>query len=552
MLDRKRSLDRLTSDHFDLLIVGGGITGCGIALDGASRGLKVALIDKGDFASGTSSKSSKLVHGGLRYLEQHEFKLVYESLHERQRLLSNASYLVEPQPFLIPLFGKGGIADKTVARTYATALWIYDITGGLRIGKAHKRVSRDQALAHLPTLKTDRLAAGFIYYDARVDDARLTLEIAKTAAERFGATIANYVQATQVVKDDSGKICGVTVAGEEIAPGTTISARVVVNSTGVWADELRETDEGELSHSIRPAKGIHIAVPSTKLPCDIASVIPVKKDRRSIFIIPWAWGGQTYIGTTDTDYTGPLDDPECTPQDVAYLLDAVNTFLTEPISSKDIIGIWAGLRPLVASGSKSKSSRTADLSRRHHIFTSPSGLITITGGKLTTYRQMAQDCVDMVVAALGRPKVRCQTKNLALLGAGQVDEDSFSELVTKLSLSQDVATTLRRRYGSRAIDVLGGCVDNPSLAEPMVVGTPYILGEISYAIKHEMAQTIEDVVARRTRALLINQPGLLESLEKISQVVANGLGWDEDTRKARVEEFMASTRKRSEFAGLVT
>ncbi len=533
------------------MVIGGGITGCGIALDAQSRGLKTALIDKGDFASGTSSKSSKLVHGGLRYLEQHEFRLVYESLHERQRLLKNAPHLVEPQPFLIPLFGKGGIADRTIARTYATALWIYDLTGGLRIGKRHKRISKAEASAHLPTLRTEKLAAGFIYYDARVDDARLTLTVAKTAALKYGACVANYVKATNFIKDSNGKITNVAIAGDAIDEGSSISCRWVVNATGVWADELRTIDEGVPEHSIRPAKGIHITVPFDKLPCDIAAVIPVRQDHRSIFIIPWAWGNQTYIGTTDTDYSGPLDDPECTSEDVEYLLNAVNSFVSDPISPSDVIGIWAGLRPLVSSGPKSKRSRTADLSRRHHISVSPSNLLTITGGKLTTYRQMAQDCVDEVLVSIDRPKIKCQTKQLKLIGSESYDLAQLEKQANQLNLSSEMIGILKRRYGAQAIEVIKLCESDPSLANQLISGANYLKAEVVYGIRFEMAQTIEDIVARRTRALLVEQPNLLESIDEISQLIAQELGWDEPTRQMELKNFVEGARRRSEHAGLL-
>jgi glycerol-3-phosphate dehydrogenase len=297
--DRAESLGRLERETFDVLVIGGGITGAGVALDAASRGLRTALVERDDFASGTSSKSSKMVHGGLRYLQQRDFRLVYEALHERQRLLENAPHLVAPLPFLIPLFGKDGMVNKSVARAYATALTLYDLTGGLRIGKRHRRIGRAETLAHLPTLRTDRLVAGFIYYDARADDARLTLTIARTAALDHGAVIANYTDVRGLVTDASGQVkgarvrpavprtAGATLDGGDGATGEfEVRAHVVVNATGVWADDVRALDEPLHPHSIRPAKGIHITVSRSKLPADIAAVIPVPRDRRSIFVVP--------------------------------------------------------------------------------------------------------------------------------------------------------------------------------------------------------------------------------------------------------------------------
>ena len=316
--ERAASLTRLGEERFDLLVVGGGITGAGVALDAASRGLRTALVERDDFASGTSSKSSKLVHGGLRYLQQREFRLVYEALYERQRALENAPHLVRVLPFLVPILARGGVIDRRLARVLGTALWMYDLTGGLRIGKRHHRIPVDAALAHIPTLARDRLAGAYVYYDAHADDARLTLTIARTAAVH-GAVIANYAPVRGIEKDDD-RVVGARVEadGRELV----VRARVVVNAAGVWADDVRALDEGTDPASIRPAKGIHITVPWSKVRNDIAAIVPVAGDRRSVFVVPW--GDTTYIGTTDTDYDGPLDDPPCTPADVDYLLAAIN------------------------------------------------------------------------------------------------------------------------------------------------------------------------------------------------------------------------------------
>ena len=255
---------RLAAEEFDVLVIGGGITGAGVALDSSSRGLKTALVEKQDFASGTSSKSSKMVHGGLRYLQQREFRLVYENLAERQRLLDNAPHLVSPLPFLIPLFGRDGVVSKAVARSYASALWLYDLTGGLRIGARHKRVNKEETLAHLPTLRTEHLVAGFLYYDARADDARLTLTLARTAALEHGAVVANYTDVVRLTTDELGKTTGAVLRPDPADPSSefNVRARVVVNATGVWADDVRALDEGTHPRSIRPAKGVHVSVPS--------------------------------------------------------------------------------------------------------------------------------------------------------------------------------------------------------------------------------------------------------------------------------------------------
>ena len=315
--DRSNALRRMADTHFDVLIIGGGITGVGCALDAASRGLRTALVERDDFASGTSSKSSKLVHGGLRYLQQGDVRLVYQALHERQRLRRNAPHLVKVLPFLLPVFtDKSGVVPRKLARALGSIMWGYDLTGGFRIGKMHKRISVDEAVAHVPTLRRERLAPSYLYYDAQADDARLTLTIARTAATDFGAAVANRVEVIEILKDAHGQARGARVRAAS-ANGTgpqefDIRASAVVNAGGVWADDVRALDEHEHPNSIRPAKGIHITVPWSKVQNDIAAVIPVPKDKRSVFVVPW--GDFTYIGTTDTDYDGPIEDPQCTPR----------------------------------------------------------------------------------------------------------------------------------------------------------------------------------------------------------------------------------------------
>src|SRR5271154_4571919 len=302
----------MAATTYDLVVVGAGMTGAGVALDAASRGLRVALIDSGDIASGTSSKSSKMVHGGLRYLQQREFRLVYENLRERQRLLENAPFLVRPLPFLVPLFGRNGVASKALVKGYSTALRIYDLSGGWRIGHRHRRITRDQALAHLPTLNTERLVAGFLYFDARGDDARVALALAKTAALDFDADVATYVRCVDIRHDTSGRANAV-VGHDLLADATlTIATRAVVNATGVWADDVFSIAEHTASHRITPAKGVHVSVARDRLPADVAAILSVPGDRRSIFVVPFEDAPFTYVGTTDTAYDGDLDEPFCT------------------------------------------------------------------------------------------------------------------------------------------------------------------------------------------------------------------------------------------------
>ena len=545
---RDDALRRLADEEFDVLVIGGGITGAGVALDAASRGLRTALVEKGDFASGTSSKSSKMVHGGIRYLQQREFRLVYENLAERQRLLDNAPHLVTPLPFLIPLFGRDGVVSKTVARSYASALWMYDITGGWRIGARHKGVDKEEALTHLPTLTTDHLVAGFLYFDARADDARLTLTVLRTAAFEYGAAVANYTPVVRLTTGSNGAVNGATARPDEGDESSdfAIRARVVVNATGVWADEVRALDEGSDPHAIRPAKGVHVTVPAERLPCDIAAVIPVPKDKRSIFVVSWPGTDLVYLGTTDTDYRGPLDDPACTAEDVDYLLEAANNVTTSHLTRADVTGVWAGLRPLLATPTKGGhvSERTADLSRRHTVRESADGLVTVTGGKLTTYRKMAQDTVDAVVGRLGESprRRRCVTKSLSLIGATTKTRDP-------VAIAQPQGRLLGR-YGTESRAVLAVAEGRPELLEPVVTGLPYTGAEMVYAAREEMARTLDDVLSRRTRATIQRAHDAMAAATAVAALIAPDMGWDEKEATDQAARFSESCQKELLTAGL--
>ncbi len=512
--DRADGIRRLAEDSFDLLVVGGGITGTGVALDASVRGLRTALVDKGDLASGTSSKSSKLVHGGIRYLQQKEVGLVYEALAERQILRKTAPHLVRVLPFLLPVFTKDGLLPRRLARLLGTTMWAYDLTGGLRIGKLHKRVSKEEALRYMPTLPVDNIAASYVYYDAQADDARLTLTVAKTAAA-YGAAVVNYATLIALTKDAAGKVTGarVRVDGNEIE----VKARAVVNATGVWSDEVRALDDTKHETTIRPAKGIHITVPWSLVRNEIAVVIPVPKDRRSVFVVPWGGDGGphrfTYIGTTDTDYDGPTDDPQITADDVAYLLRAINGASTTKITEADILGTWAGLRPLVAAA---KSERTADLSRRHSVHTSPGGVVTVTGGKLTTYRRMAADAVDEIVKLVGRGG-RSRTKRIPLQGADGWD-------------SADIPKNLAERYGSDGRAVAALERSDPELARPLIAELPYSRAEVVYAARAEMACTVDDVLSRRTRARLLARDASAAVADDVAALMSAELGWTDEER----------------------
>ncbi len=535
---RDRVLEALPTTTYDLVVVGAGMTGAGVALDAASRGLRVALIDSGDIGSGTSSKSSKMAHGGLRYLQQREFRLVYENLRERQRLLDNAPFLVRPLPFLVPLFGRNGVASKALVKGYSTALRIYDLSGGWRIGQRHRKITREQALAHLPTLNADRLVAGFLYFDARGDDARVALALAKTASLDFGADVASYVRACDITHDDSGRANAVVVHDERGDATLTIATKAVVNATGVWADDLFAMAEHESSHRITPAKGIHVSVPRERLPADVAAVFNVAGDHRSIFVVPFEEAPFTYVGTTDTAYDGDFDEPHCTPEDVAYLLDAVNASTSSALTTGDVTGLWAGLRPLLAPvEGKAVRERTADLSRRHSVTDSGDGVVHITGGKWTTYRKMAQDTVD-ALRPYSKNLPRTKTKNLRFHGVGGWRP------------STPIETHLYERFGEDAAALLEMIRTDESLATCPIAGQPYVGAEFLFSARFEMVTSLIDLLTRRTRAHLHDARATLAAASSIAQLVAPELGWDDADVASEVEAYRALVHREFQAAGI--
>ena len=535
---RRAAMARLRSDDFDLLVVGGGITGAGVALDAAARGLRVAIVERSDFASGTSSKSSKLIHGGLRYLQQGDVALVYEALHERQRLLRNAPHLVRTLPFMIPIMTRDGVVSRKIARALGSALWMYDLTGGWRVGKLHRRLRAKTALAHMPTMRADKLSSAYLYFDAEADDARLTLTLVQSAVSR-GAVAVNYCAVTGLLKessqDASGRVVGASLRTHE---GETfdVRARVVVNATGVWGDAMRQMDVGGNSVTIRPAKGIHITVPWELVQNDIAVVIPVPGDKRSLFVVPHMPNGDgtfryTYVGTTDTDYQGSIDDPQCTQDDIDYCLRALNKAVSgsRAITPDDVVGTWAGLRPLVVSSDgEAVKGRTADLSRRHKVIVSDSGMVTITGGKLTTYRKMAEHTVDTALGELHKNNIapttrakRCSTKRLSLQGATSRDRDDH----------------LVSRFGSHASAIRAMIAADASLGAPLIDGLPYLRAEAVYAARHELVVTLDDVLSRRVRGLLYDRGATAAAADSTARLIAPELGWDEARIRSEVEKF---------------
>lgn len=765
--DRSAALEALRTSSFDVVVIGGGITGAGVALDAAARGLRVALVEREDLASGTSGHSSKLVHGGLRYLQKGELGLVVESLAERQRLLDNAAHLVTPLAFVIPLLGTKGKLDAAVTHAFTSVLRSYDLAGGRRIGQRHRSIDAAEVSSHLGFLRTERLMAGLIYWDARTDDARLTLAVARTAAER-GAVVATYVSVTELLADRRGQVAGVRLAVDGSATPIEVAARVVVNATGVWADQVealvperaqdrpeaaepvalspvasvlasgnQPVSSGAVGHGsessrgairvgelarraalggdiglsgmarraglaamtagakvatstglaaraglaaepnrpgrggmgglaalarrtgadqwlsprgvggnrptaensapsgaapkktapasplrtsrpsftgrllktvatgltspssgsasagaptgtrrdpppaaevgpatqpgagggpgeaeagarrsgrtrLRPAKGIHITVPASRLPCDMAAVLPGPGDKRSIFVVPW--GAQVYVGTTDTDYRGSLDEPRATVDDVDYLLRALNASISEPLSAQDITGVWAGLRPLLAD-TDTASARTADLSRHHRVIVSSEGLVTVTGGKLTTYRRMASDTVDVVVrrlnpGQLSRRMRRSPTTSLHLWGSTGLAQLRDPGAAQRLGTDPGTLEHLVSRYGGEAPAVLALVKTDPGLGRPMVEGLPFLAAEAIYAARHEMAHTLTDILVRRTNALYRDRLATVEAAPEVAALVAPELGWDGTEARRQVAQVLAAAARDGEAAGL--
>jgi glycerol-3-phosphate dehydrogenase len=533
---RANNIARLRTEQFDVLVVGGGITGLGVALDAASRGLSVGLVEKDDFSSGTSSKSSKLIHGGLRYLQQGEIGLVYEALHERQRLVRNAPHLVSVLPFMIPILTRDGVISKKIARALGSALWMYDLTGGWRIGKLHRRLKSDEAFDHMPTMNKEKLAGAYLYFDAAADDSRLCVAIARTAA-KHGAALANYCSVQKITHDSNGRANGAivrTVENEEFA----ITSRCVVNAAGVWADNIRKADEGTDPHSIRPAKGIHITVPWKMVRNDIAVVIPVRRDKRSLFVVPWVSNGDgtyqyTYVGTTDTDFAGGVDESQSSHDDIEYVLEALNQSVNGNITADDVTAVWSGLRPLVRNeDGTTATGKTADLSRKHQVRVSATGVVSIAGGKLTTYRKMAEHTVDEVLKQVGK-KTACKTKRLRFIGASRSTAKHLS--VNDIHLHQ--------RFGSEVQTIQQLIAGDASLAEPLIVGLPYLRAEAIFAVRFEMARTLDDILSRRTRARIINRPASLASARAVAKLMATELQWDDAEVERQVANYVDSCAK---------
>ncbi|MBA0052387.1 glycerol-3-phosphate dehydrogenase/oxidase [Streptomyces sp. AJS327] len=524
LLDRERTKRRLADDQFDVLVIGGGITGVYTALDAVSRGLRTALVEKDDFASGTSSKSSKMVHGGLRYIEQGNVNLVRHSLLERHRFRKNAPHLVHRLPFLFPILEKEGVFDPRLAKGFEGLLWTYDLVGGWRIGKLHQRLTVPQVLAHAPTLRSEHLSGGLMYFDSRADDARLTLTVARTAAA-LGATILNGARVDALLTT-GGKARGAraVIDGDEVE----IRAHAVVNATGVWSDRVDAMADERHADRVRPAKGVHIVVPWHKVRIDCTVTVPIPGRARRATCT--RWGDTVVLGTTDNDYQGSPDDVHCTRPEMEFLLEGARTAFDADLTPDDVLGSIGGLRPLVAG----KEGATLDMSRDHHITVGPTGMVSVTGGKLTTSRHMGELVIDKVLGVLGR-KARSRTVRLPLLGGAGYDAEA-------VAASGGLAAHLGERYGTEARFVHDLIAEDPDLARPVVAGLPYTRAEVVYAARAELARSVDDVLSRRLRARLFARDASAEAAPEVGALLGRELGLTGAEVERQVSDYLADVR----------
>ncbi|EHK88294.1 glycerol-3-phosphate dehydrogenase [Saccharomonospora azurea SZMC 14600] len=533
--NREETWQRLGSENFDLVVVGGGVVGVGTALDAATRGLRVALVEARDLASGTSSRSSKLFHGGLRYLEQLEFGLVREALRERELMLTTiAPHLVKPVSFLYPL------THRVWERPYTAAgLLLYDTMGGARSVPGQKHLTRAGALRMVPALKRDALIGGIRYYDASADDARHTMMVGRTAAH-YGAVVRTSTQVVRFLRE-ADRVTGVRVRDVEDGRETDVHASVVVNCTGVWTDELQHLAGSRGRFRVRASKGVHIVVPRDRIVSETGMILRTEKS--VLFVIPWR-SNHWIVGTTDTDWNLDLAHPAATQNDIDYILGHVNEVLATPLTHDDIEGVYAGLRPLLAG----ESEETSKLSREHAVARVAPGLVAIAGGKYTTYRVMAADAVDAAAADLpgrARPSI---TDKVPLVGADGYHAlvNQADHLASQHGLHPYRVRHLLDRYGSLVHEVLAEADGNPGLLKPIDAAPDYLKVEVVYAAGHEGALHLEDVIARRTRISIEYPHRGVDCAEQIAELMGEVLGWSAETRAREVELYRARVQAERE------
>ncbi len=534
---RRASLEKFKQEVFDVLIIGGGITGAGLALDAAARGLKTALVEKRDFAAGTSSRSTKLIHGGLRYLEQFDFSLVREALQERAILTRTAPHLVEACPFVIPIYADSKRNYDHPLKMRA-GLFLYDLLAGRHNFAKHRRLGREEALKLAPQLDPRGLRGAFLYYDGRTNDARLVIEAVK-ASHTQGAAIANYARVESFLRNTDGKITGARLRDELNDEQIQLRAQVTINATGVWMEEtikLGGQSQNGLRKKIRPAKGIHLTVAADRLRVGAAWLIPSLTGHRFYFVVPWE--GRVNIGTTDTDYEGGKDSPHAEVEEVAEILNAINSYFPDAqLGPADVISAWAGLRPLITDAN---AKDTSAVSRKEEMIETADGLISIGGGKLTTYRVMAEHGIDLVLKRLGRAAGEKTTADIPLSGGemSRVElEMTAKQIAQHYELPMDITRHLIFTYGSN-FDVLIRLMRNDeSLRDRLVADLPHVKAEIVYAARNEMAVTLADAFARRTRLAMLAGEASLDCAPVAAELMAKELDWSEAETAQQVEMF---------------
>jgi len=514
-MDRAAALDRLTNarEPFDMVVIGGGATGLGAAVDAAARGHRVALLERADFAKGTSSRSTKLVHGGVRYLRQGNISLVLEALRERGRLTRNAPHLVRDLAFVIPNY------NWWEGPFYGIGLKVYDQLAGKLGLNPSRLLSREETVAAIPTIETAHLTGGVIYHDGQFDDARLAINLASTAVD-LGAVVANYCDCVGLLKHH-GTLCGVRARDAETGATFDVPAHAVINATGVFVDEVRRLDEPAAPEMVTVSQGIHLVLPKSFLPGAAAIMVPKTDDGRVLFAVPWH--DRVVVGTTDTPLATTSCEPRALESERAFVMEHARKYLARDPTDEDVLSVFAGLRPLVKSGD---ASNTAALSRDHTIIVGESGLITITGGKWTTYRRMAEDVIDQAEMVAGVENKRCHTEDLQIHGWTRAT----------------IAEANLRAYGSDAARIAQLIRETPALGNPLHARLDTQEAEIVWHARQEMARTVEDVLARRTRALLLDARASIEAAPRVARLLAAELGRDHAWVEGQIEAYRALAR----------
>ena len=517
-MNRLETFAALDNANFDVLVIGGGATGLGIAVDAVSRGYRTALVEAGDFAQATSSRATKLVHGGVRYLASGQILLVYEALHERAVMVRNAPHLVHPLPFIIPANHAWELPY------YGAGLTAYDLLSGKSSLGPTKVLGRKATLERVPGLKADGLSGGVLYHDGQFNDARLSLAIARSAADQ-GAMVANYARCVRLMHA-GGKVTGAVIRDEETGAEVTTWAKVVINATGIFVDEVRRMDEPKRDTLLTVSRGSHIVVQAEVLggsggaeEAKTAIMVPKTDDGRVIFLIPWQ--GRVVIGTTDLPAPKSVMEPGHTEAEIDYLLELANLYVARRITRDDIVSVFSGLRPLVTG----KASKTSKLSREHHIDSSASGLITVAGGKWTTYRRMAEDTLNFAIRRGAIAAAKCVSGTVALRGAGSAES------------WMGISDPYLREYGADAAAVSALMDADATLRQKLDAALPYTFAQVVYAVREEMARTVEDVLSRRTRALLIDAKAAVRAAAGVAAVMGRELGCDTRWVEAQVEVF---------------